>query len=1072
MHALFISACQHKAIKRTRQVLDSYGLRIGDSTWSTPITTEALEEIRRALRKTATRHTAVACYRNDGRSRMRLLWTVGSSAQFGPQGHFPSGTTSASRSIPKYVPPYARIGCLLAQAAGLGHDLGKGSQTFQQKLRNVPLEVDAVRHEWLSMKLMQAMRQRGCDWNALWQIIQQDLDVPTLGHRTLNNAAHQSLLNPLEALDYLVVSHHGLLRSESTDGPHPMIPTPHGRHIRRVPPPPEQLTPAHGLDVTILRDLQMLENKLIIKTGNQSAAFWKALTTYARAALIFADQTVSAERMPSPGQGQGLYANTARFGDDRHLNQPLDNHLRRVSDRAGSTCYLLTQLQQRPYPSPANTLPSLSEQAIQTINTPAEGRFGWQNTAADTLSALRAQHPDQPVLVLNIAGTGSGKTRMNLRAAVALRRDEYVRLAIALNLRSLTLQTGQQLEQSYRLRQDDLAVIIGDKTTQALFASSQAQASSPDPDNPDESPLEDDLLFTGDNQDIPDWLMSLFHREPRERTILSAPLLVATVDYLAAAGTPGAQQRHIKALLRLMTGDLILDEIDSYEPESLAAVARLVQLAALFRRNVVVSSATLSLPVATAMYNAFSSGVAMLEALEGARSGPDAWTQDSAPRPIGFACVVIDDLLAPSVFCSNDQQGHFQQQYQERLRMLTMALQAQPVTKLARLQRIPAPTQDAWHHAVIQAVTDLHAHNRWDYDDTHTQVSFGLVRVANIQTAITVARALADRLPNASIACYHANDWRIARFHKESRLDALLTRHAGNGHLLVDPEIRQLVDQATNTDKLFIVVATPVEEIGRDHDFDWAVIEPSSAQSIIQTAGRVNRHRRVPCHDIPNIAVLQYNLRHCKNAEHGHPEYPAFLWPGYEATQHRAVGGALYRGHDLATLFPWQDDRLPIHAGLRYNTTLSKLSRADDRAIVDRLLPFWGTGIAGAFNSPQPHSWILTTDPYDKTPLRSRENHPYILRLLVDTYGSSEAEALSRVQETARHLAYRWIPHRLSEREPAANAWLHLTPTEMQEQCRLHGIREEDGMRADLSLYPGQAPDFIYDIGFGIHRAA
>jgi CRISPR-associated endonuclease/helicase Cas3 len=55
-------------------------------------------------------------------------------------------------------------------------------------------------------------------------------------------------------------------------------------------------------------------------------------------------------------------------------------------------------------------------------------------------------------------------------------------------------------------------------------------------------------------------------------------------------------------------------------------------------------------------------------------------------------------------------------------------------------------------------------------------------------------------------------------------------------------------------------VATPVEEVGRDHDFDWAVIEPSSYRSIIQLAGRVRRHRKEAI-STPNIAIMQYNLK-------------------------------------------------------------------------------------------------------------------------------------------------------------------------------------------------------------------
>jgi hypothetical protein len=36
MDIVWISACQKKAIRRTRAALDRYAFRMGDSTWSTP----------------------------------------------------------------------------------------------------------------------------------------------------------------------------------------------------------------------------------------------------------------------------------------------------------------------------------------------------------------------------------------------------------------------------------------------------------------------------------------------------------------------------------------------------------------------------------------------------------------------------------------------------------------------------------------------------------------------------------------------------------------------------------------------------------------------------------------------------------------------------------------------------------------------------------------------------------------------------------------------------------------------------------------------------------------------------
>ncbi len=88
--------------------------------------------------------------------------------------------------------------------------------------------------------------------------------------------------------------------------------------------------------------------------------------------------------------------------------------------------------------------------------------------------------PDTPLLIsLNIRRNGSGKTRMNLRAACILRPNDP-RLAIALNLRSLTLQTGDALKSSMNLSDDEIAVIIGDHVSQKLFNESRANASVAD----------------------------------------------------------------------------------------------------------------------------------------------------------------------------------------------------------------------------------------------------------------------------------------------------------------------------------------------------------------------------------------------------------------------------------------------------------------------------------------------------------------------------------------------------------------------------------------------------------------
>ena len=78
-----------------------------------------------------------------------------------------------------------------------------------------------------------------------------------------------------------------------------------------------------------------------------------------------------------------------------------------------------------------------------------------------------------------------------------------------------------------------------------------------------------------------------------------------------------------------------------------------------------------------------------------------------------------------------------------------------------------------------------------------------------------------------------------------------------------------------------MVLATPVAEVGRDHDYDWAIVEPSSMRSIIQLAGRVWRHRPDKVANEPNILLLQYNIRYFK---HPNGQRPIFTHPGFETT--------------------------------------------------------------------------------------------------------------------------------------------------------------------------------------------
>lgn len=93
MMVTFVSQCEKKSLARTRRVLDAFADRIGDNTWQTVITQEGLLAVKKLLRKTASKNTAVSCHWIRSRSRSELVWVVGSRDDFNDHGVVPVNTT-------------------------------------------------------------------------------------------------------------------------------------------------------------------------------------------------------------------------------------------------------------------------------------------------------------------------------------------------------------------------------------------------------------------------------------------------------------------------------------------------------------------------------------------------------------------------------------------------------------------------------------------------------------------------------------------------------------------------------------------------------------------------------------------------------------------------------------------------------------------------------------------------------------------------------------------------------------------------------------------------------------------
>ena len=143
------------------------------------------------------------------------------------------------------------------------------------------------------------------------------------------------------------------------------------------------------------------------------------------------------------------------------------------------------------------------------------------------------------------------------------------------------------------------------------------------------------------------------------------------------------------------------------------------------------------------------------------------------------------------------------------------------------------------------------------------------------------------------IACYHSQQLLLLRSNLERRLDTLLDRKDPAKLFTHRDDIQTALAQSPAQNHIFIVFGSPVTEVGRDHDYDWAIIEPSSMRSLIQLCGRVWRHRpHLSAAEHANIAILSRNIKALTRS----PEKPAYCRPGFENEQF------MLSSHDTQTL--------------------------------------------------------------------------------------------------------------------------------------------------------------------------
>lgn len=939
MNILLICQCDKRALVETRRILDQFAERRGERTWQTPITQAGLDTLRRLLKKTARRNTAVACHWIRGLDHSELLWIVGDAGRFNEQGAVPTNSTRRDvlRKNDENDWHSAEDIRLLAQMAALLHDLGKASTAFQARLRQHPATRNLYRHEWVSLRLFLAFVGDDDDAGWLQRLASSDpqydhywLAAQRFKRDGLDADAPPPFRNlpPLAAaIAWLVVSHHRL-PTLPVDEHHQQQEKPRfGARSKTFNPkrlpnildgithqwnelgnsaPTADIQPYWQFDQPLPVALPKwrtqaakLAQRLLALQNKPGKGDWLAnpyIMHLARLSLMLADHHYSslAPEDARRVKGDSDYAVFANTHSDGTLKQPLDEHLLGVAKMSGSIVHGLPGFERH--------LPRLLRHRGLRKRSGNE-RFRWQDKAADASSSLRTQAMGQGTFIINMASTGCGKTLANARIMNALADPQLgLRCTFALGLRTLTRQTGDSYRRDLHLNADELAIHVGGSASRVLFEFHQARAEASGSESI-QALLEEDshVLYEGDTSQH--GLLDKAMADQSIRSLLSAPMLVCTIDHLMPATEAQRAGRQIAPMLRLMSSDLVLDELDDFDQADLPAVTRLVYWAGLLGTRVLLSSATLPPALVDGMFQAYRAGREHYRRNRG--------TPDTAPA---IACLWVDEFGIHQANC--DDAASFNQQHslfvEKRVAGLSKVIPCRrgeilPLTFTAQSKE---QARNAFATSIREAVQTAHQRHANPCPHTGKRVSFGLVRMANIEPLFDVALALfqlgATEGQRIHLCVYHSRFPLLLRSAIEAQLDRTLDRR-NTGAVFNQSDIRDALLRYPEQEHLFVVLGSPVTEVGRDHDYDWAVVEPSSMRSLIQIAGRVQRHRNQPC-DSANLLIFDTNLRHFENQlEPRTRENPAFIRPGFE--QDGAAAGHHFRlaSHRLGSLLSKED---------------------------------------------------------------------------------------------------------------------------------------------------------------------
>ena len=181
---------------------------------------------------------------------------------------------------------------------------------------------------------------------------------------------------------------------------------------------------------------------------------------------------------------------------------------------------------------------------------------------------------------------------------------------------------------------------------------------------------------------------------------------------MAATETCGGG-KYILPSLRLMSSDLVIDEVDDFEVKDLVAIARLVHLAGMLGRKVMISSATIPPALAEGFFNAYQRGWRLYCAFK-----------KLIPSQSNIATVWIDEFKTQAQWISGTQEvkssiEKYHEQHEDFVKKRVANLSKEPQRRRAYIvccdkakAKSPTEKQEQIYFTLIkQAIINLHEKN-------------------------------------------------------------------------------------------------------------------------------------------------------------------------------------------------------------------------------------------------------------------------------------------------------------------------------------------------------------------------